>query len=192
MNSTKKSIVFFLIFAAILLCFSSCASAARARESQLYVWLTNNARFFLLPPEYIETPMDNHQLMSASFGGQNFQLSAWVKADEMGIDMTMVNELGATVGELSYRAGAVSFSSPMVPRSIGGEFIVADFQLAFYCAIALRKALESIGLFFEEAGVNRRVFEGEMLIIDIERRPNAVMIVNHLRGYSLALEGDFK
>ena len=39
-------------------------------------------------------------------------------------------------GELSYRAGAVSFSSPVLPRSMDGESIVTDFQFSFYNPVA--------------------------------------------------------
>ena len=48
-----------------------------------------------------------------------------------------MNELGgATMGELSCRAGAVSFSSPVLPRSMDGESIVTDFQFSFYNPVA--------------------------------------------------------
>ena len=135
--------------------------------------------------------MDNHQLVSASFGGRSFQASAWVKADKTGIDMILMNELGANMGELSYLAGTVSFSSPVFPRSIGGQHIVADFQLCFYDPAALRQALNASGLSFEYTETSRRVFRGETLIIEIEKSPNYVSFVNHLRGYSYTLEGDF-
>jgi len=187
----KRSIVF-LLLAASVLCFSSCASRAAVRETRPYVWLTNNAKFILLPPAYIETPLDHQQLISASFQGRNHQMAAWVKADETGIDMTLMSELGATVGELFFRDGAVSFSSPLFPRAIGGEHIIADFQLSFYNAAALASALEAGGLTFEEAGTARRVFEGGTLIVEIERSRTVVRLVNHLRGYSLTLEGDFE
>ena len=196
MNNVKKDIGFFLLLAIIVHGFSSCASAARPRETRPYVWLTENARFVLLPTKNIETLMDNQQLISAYFGGQNHRLIAWVKADDEVIDMTFISELGATVGELSYRDGVVRFSSPVLPRAFGGEFIVADFQLAFYCAAALRDAMESIGLRFEEvvgeAGNSRRVFDGETLIVEIERSRSLVRLVNHLRGYSMTFEGDFE
>jgi len=191
LSSNKNGIAFFLLLAGGFLCFS-CASAAAGRETRPYVWLTDSARFFLLHPENIEAPMDNHQLLSASFDGQNFQMLAWVKADEAGLDMILMNELGANMGELSFRGMEVSFSSLVFPRSFGGEYIVADFQLCFYDPAVLRGALESIGLYFEQTDTGRRVFEGENLIIEIERSQNLVRLINHLRGYSLTLEGNFE
>jgi len=189
LGNNKKGIIFFLLLAGS---FFSCASVARPRDNRPYVWLTENAKFVLLPTENIESHMDNHQLISAYFGGQNHQLSAWVKADDDRIDMTFISEMGATMGELSYRDGVVHFSSPVLPRSFGGEFIVADFQLAFYCAVALRGAMENIGLFFEETENGRRVFDGETMIVEIERSRSLIRLVNHLRGYSMIFEGDFE
>ena len=190
MRNTKRGI-FFLLLAGILL-FASCASTAAVIETRPYVWLTNNVKFILLPPEHIETPLDHHQFISASFDGRNYQMGAWVKADETGIHMTLMSALGATVGEISFRDGVVFFSSPMFPRTVGAEHIIADFQLSFYNALALRNALEGSGLSFEEAGTSRRVFENENLIVEIERSRNLVRLVNQLRGYSLTLEGDFE
>ena len=197
----------FLLLAGILLCFYSCASTAAVREGQLYVWLADNAKYILLPPENIKNSMDGYQLVSVSFDGRDYDISSWVKADETGIDMTLINELGTTMGELSYNGGAVSFSSSVFPKSIRGEYIVADFQLCFYDALALRHALEACGLSFtlsgsghssgdgsprENAETGRRVFQGETLIIEIEKNRNVVRVINYLRGYSYTLEGNFQ
>jgi hypothetical protein len=176
-----------------LLCLCSCVSGSAARENQLYVWLTNNSKYILLPPANIEKPMDMPQLLSASYSGQDYFLNAWVKADETGMDMTLLNELGVNMGELSWRNGVVSFSSPIAfPKSLRPEYIIADFQLCFYNTHALSQALKDCGLLFEEAGISRRISQGSNVIIEIERGRNTVKLVNHLRGYTYTLEGDFK
>ena len=136
--------------------------------------------------------MDNYQIVTATYGGRTYQLSAWVKADDAGLDMTLMNELGTSLGELSYRDRTVSFSSPVFPQSIGGEYIVADFQLCFYNTPALRQALENCGLSLEETDTGRRVLQGKNLIVEIEKSRNVVRFVNHLRGYGYTLEGDFE
>jgi len=107
------------------------------------------------------------------------------------MEMTLLNELGVSIGELSYRNGLVSFSSSIFPKSLKPEYIVADFQLCFYNNIALRRALENCGLLFENTGNSRRIFQGKNLIIEIEKTPNIVKFVNHIRGYTYTLEGDF-
>ena len=192
MIRSKKTIFFFLLLAGILICFCSCASAAAARKNQIYVRLTDDSQYALLPPENIEKPIDNHQLVTASYGGRAYQINAWVKADETGIDMTLMNELGANMGELSYRDGAVSLSTPMLPKFIGGEYIIADFQFCFYNIPALREALESCGLSLVETKTGRHVLQEKTLVIEIEKKPNVVRLVNHLRGYAYTLEGNFE
>ena len=135
--------------------------------------------------------MDMPQFISASYGGQDYFITVWVKADETGINMTLMNSLGANMGELSYSGGSVSFSSRVFPQSLGPEYIVADFQLCFYNTLALRRALEDCGLSIEDAGGRRSIFQGENIIIEIVKNRNTVKLINHLRGYTYTLEGDF-
>ena len=188
MKGIKKDI-FFSLLASILSCFVSCASAATGEPP--YIWLTESSKYTLLPPENIENPIDNHQLVSASYGGLDYQINAWVKADETEIDITLLNELGANMGELIWRGGTVSFSSPVFPKSINPKYIVADFQLCFYKTDALRQSLEKGGLSFEETESVRRVINGDTAIIEIVKGVNKIKFVNHLRGYAYTLEGGF-
>jgi hypothetical protein len=131
------------------------------------------------------------QRISALYNGQRSYFSAWVLADENGVDMSLFNELGAAMGELSYREGVASMSSTVFPQSLKPEYIVADFQLCFYDPDIVRRALKDCGLVLETQSNFRRIFEGKSLIIEIERASGAVKFVNHLRGYSYTLEGDF-
>jgi len=149
----------------------------------------------LLPTEGIERDMDMVQLISAEFGDRNFFINAWVKANQNGIDMAFFNEMGASIGELSYRNGAARFSSTIVPmafiRSFKPEYIIADFQLSFYDPVLLDNSLKDGGLVLETNDGNRRILSGNEVIIEIEKTDNTVKLVNHLRGYTLTLEGDF-
>ncbi len=79
----------------------------------------------------------------------------------------------------------------MFPQSFKPEYIVADFQLCFYDPDIVRRALKDCGLVLETQSNFRRIFEGKSLIIEIERASGAVKFVNHLRGYSYTLEGEF-
>ena len=166
----------------------SCASLAR--EKQLHVYLTDRARYVLLPHGGIEKPMDSSQFISASYGGKDYYFNAWVRADETGMDMSLFNELGASMADLSYRDGDINFSSQVFPKNLRPEYIVADFQLCFYDPILLRRALEDCGLTLEIKGSSRRILSGKKLIMEIEKTPNAVRLVNHLRGYTYTLTGE--
>ena len=178
----------YIIFPLLFFCLFSCASTG-TRADLPYTWLTNSKKFTLLPPHDIEAPFDSQQIISASYGGRDYQFTAWVKADETGLEMTLVNDLGASMGELSYRDGTLSFSSTVFPASLKPEYIVADFQLCFYNAGKLRLTLEKQGLSLEDTGSARRVLNGNTAIIEIEKKPNSVKFVNNLRGYAYTIEG---
>ena len=188
----KKRIYFFLFSAGIFAFFLSCASNADIKEERSYIWITDSSKYTLLPPENIKNPLDNYQLVSASYGNVNYQMNSWVRADKTGIDMTFLNELGANMGELSWRGGAVSFSSSVFPQNLNPHYIIADFQLCFYDAGALVKILKESGLSFKETETSRYVYNGDAVIIEITKEKNIIRFVNHLRGYAYTLEGDFQ
>lgn len=184
---------FFFLFSICFAFFFSCKSVPG--DNRLYVNLTDNSSFSLLHTEDIGQNMDMVQYLSFEFREQNYFIIAWVKADENAIEMSFFNELGAGIGELSYTEGAVHFSSDVIPRValryIRPEYIIADFQLCFYEPVILGKALEESGLVLEIDNGNRRILNGNELIIEILKTDNSVKLTNHLRGYSYAMEGDF-
>jgi len=184
-------LLFFL--SVCFICILSCASVAK--EDRPYTYLTDNSKFILLPPRGIDQAMDMAQYISAEYRGQNYFLNSWVKADENAIEMTWFNELGASIGDLSYRDGAVHFSSTVIPRSamqyVKPEYILADFQLCFFDPFLLGKSLEDGDLVLEIQDGNRRILRGNEVIINIIKTGNTVRLENHLRGYAYTLEGDF-
>jgi hypothetical protein len=182
----EKKYCGFAFLAVFLFILSSCSSVSG--DKRLYAYLTDRSKYILLSPAGIEKPLDMAQQISASYGGQSYYFSSWVLADENGIDMSFFNELGASMGDLSYREGAVSLSSAVLPKALKPEYMVADFQLCFYDPVLVRRALEDCGLTLEIQGTNRRIFRGRNLIIEIERTFGAVKFVNHLRGYSYVIE----
>ena len=139
--------------------------------------------------------MDMIQFLSAEFRGQNYFFNAWVKADENALEIALFNEMGASIGELSYMNGAVHFSSAVIPmaamRYIKPEYVIADFQLSFYDPFLLDKSLRDSGLVLEINNDSRRILSGNEAIIEIEKTENAVKFINHLRKYAYTLEGDF-
>ena len=182
-----------LIFSISFMCFISCASSAK--KNVQYVNITDSSEFALLPPGGIEKAMDMAQFLSYEFKGQNYFLNTWVKANENEIDMAFFNELGVSIGELFYRNGEVNFSSSVFPKSaiqfIKPEYIIADFQLCFYNPFLLGKSLKESGLVMQTKDDGRFIFSGKEVIIEIKKTENTVKLVNHLRGYSYTLEGDF-
>jgi hypothetical protein len=180
-------LAFIAIF--VLPVFHSCSSVAVNKRP--YAYLTDRSKFILLPPAGIERHMDMAQYISAYYNGQWLYFSAWVLADENGIDISLFNELGASIGDLSYRENAVSLSSTVLPKSLIPEYIVADFQLCFYDPDLVSKALKDCGLVLETGNNQRRIFKGKSLITEIEKTSGMVKLVNHLRGYSYTLEGDY-
>ena len=184
----------------LFLGFGSCASGTGGRSQPKdpppggdypFVYLTNTVKFMLLPTSGIGKPVDMPQRISASFRDHNMSMLAWVKADETIIALTLLNEMGTTVGELLYSDGAVSFSSKMLPASVKPEYIVADFQFCFYNEALIASALESCGLSLEIDGAAYRIFNGKDMIYEIIKNPDAVVLTNHLRGYTYTLEGDY-
>jgi hypothetical protein len=185
LKSNKTVIILFL-------CCCSCASKVPVIEDRPYIYLTGRSKYFLLPCENIENSLDMAQRISASWQGMDCFFNAWVKADESGMEMTLLNELGVSMGELSYRNELVSFSSSIFPKSLKPEYIVADFQLCFYNVTALRQALKDCGLSFETSGNSRRILNGKTVVIEIEKSQNTVRLINHLRGYTYTLEGNLE
>ena len=183
----------FLIFIACLL-NSSCATAKNKAE-QPFIWLTNDTKFILLPAHNIEKPLDGMQRISALFGGDEYIINTWVKADKNGMDITLLNEMGAGIGELLYSNGKVKFSSAVFPSNLTPEYIIADFQFCFYSADALLKSLEKTGFDFSEnkkgSGKSRLIMKDKKTIIEINYNLNYIRLNNHLRGYSYTLQGEF-
>ncbi|MCL2137944.1 MAG: DUF3261 domain-containing protein [Treponema sp.] len=182
-----------LFFPVCIVCVLSCASIAK--KDKQYADVTDSPEFVLLPPGGIEQAMDMAQFLSYEFKGQNYFLNAWVKANENEIEMAFFNEFGASIGELFYRNGEAKFSSNVIPKSviqfIKPEYILADFQLCFYDPFLLGKSLKESGLVLETKDGSRRILRGNEVIIEIEKTGNTVKLVNHLRGYTYTLEGDF-
>ena len=189
-----RAMKLFLFFPACIVCILSCASAAK--KNIQYVYITHNTKFVLLPTWEIEQAMDMAQFLSYEFRGQNYFLNAWVKANENAIEMAFFNELGVSIGELSYMDGIVHFSSAVFPSSVMQsfipEYVIADFQLCFYDPFLLGRALKKSGLVLETNNGSRRILSGNEVIIEINKTGNTVRLVNHLRGYAYTLEGDFQ
>jgi hypothetical protein len=139
--------------------------------------------------------MDMPQQISGVYGKREMVLEAWVQADDTKIDITLFSSLGAGIGEVVFREGSASFSSPLFPSRIKPEYIIADFQFCFYRAESLSRALKEGGLTLRvEQGAGREIrtiAEGKKTVIVIEKTEKAVRYTNYLRGYAYTLAGNF-
>lgn len=183
--------------AAVCAVLCSCGSArhAAAGANLNPVFVTDRATFHLLPTAMREKNIDAVQHISAKFGSREFESDCLLIADGEQLSLTMLNELGTTVGELNYNNDLVVFNTALFPSAIKAEYIVADVQFCLYRADALRAALEEIGLRFEVAAADgsetRRIFDGEKEIIHIEKTAERIAYTNVLRGYGYVLQGAF-
>jgi hypothetical protein len=163
------------------------------------VYVTDRARYALLPPSNIAIPLDMAQQLTGRYGNQEFVLDAWVKADEGGITLALFNALGTDMGQLSFDDVGISFVSALFPPALKPEYIAADFQFCFYRVDALVRALKASGLTLiaaihdtpeggKEVGT---IFSGKQRIIEIVKTGETVQYTNFLRDYSYTLMGAF-
>jgi hypothetical protein len=184
----------------ILLCLVSCATKP-VHSPYAPVYVTDHARYFLLPPSSIALPLDMPQQLAGRHGDQEFLLDAWVKADETGIAIALFNALGADMGQLSFDTRGISFVSTVFPPGLPPEYIAADFQFCFYPVDALVPALKASGLTMiaaihdgvaPEGGKEvRTIYSGKKRIIEIVKTEETVQYANFLRDYSYTLRGAF-
>jgi hypothetical protein len=189
----------------VLIPFVSCGTSPQGLRAGP-VYISDSLQFRLLPPGGIEKPMDMSQRIGGSYGERRFEINAWVKADGSGLRIVFYNDLGGGMGELYYGKEGLSFDSPYFPKNIRAEYLVADFQFCFYDFEALRAALAADSqsgtkLVLErsfgtapppgEQTELRRIYEGDKVLIEIEKTPSRLRYTNRLRGYSYTITGDF-
>lgn len=199
-----------VLTAAVVLLLVSCASkpvadntdtAAGASGLKLCmnlrpVYVTNSKKIYLLAPEYSDGVIDAVQLLDGSFGKTKFALMSYSQIDIKGISLSLFNDFGADIGNLSFNGNAVSFNSAYFPSALPAEYIINDIQNAFYDFDALCLNYANSKLRFEKseiageagAAVNvRRIYDGKKLIEEIQFLENTVAIKNYLRGYEYNL-----
>ena len=173
--------------------FSSCAARLSAP-------LTEKGGYPLLGPEYLERPMDEAQEITGVYNGAALTMQAWVLADETSLTIAFFDLFGVSLGEVSFTANKAVMTSRALPSALKAEYIIADFQLCFYKAGALSRALKAGGFLLRETKnldpqgnpvETRAVFEtrGDTTkpVILIEKTRNQVTYTNHLRGYAFSI-----
>ena len=174
--------------------FCSCASS-NVEPATPKIYVTNTKKTHLLPPQLMKTPVEGVFLFTGSFGGKNASAPVFVKADKNGVFMQMLSALGSTVATLSFEGEGVDFTSSIFPDDLKAEYIVADFQFAYYDFDQTRSALASSSLIFTEertaTGYTRSIFAKKKLVAQytVDTASNTVVVKNLLRGYEYSLLG---
>ena len=194
------------LISAVCVLLVSCGSTKVAEESGAKfnaVYVTDKAKFALLPTSAIEKKIDALQHIKAQFGEKEFESDCLLVADDEKLIMTILNTFGTTMGELNYNNDLVVFNSELFPKSIKAEYIVADIQFCLYRVDSLQKAFEDIGLRFvvsiadgEQATIETRsIFDGKKEIARMEKTMaktgTQIIYTNFLRDYSYTLQGAF-
>ena len=185
---------FILLAFCTLMLFCSCASS-NVEPATPKIYVTNTKKTHLLPPHLMQTPVEGVFLFQGGFAGQTFSTPVYVKADEEGIFMQLLSAFGSTVATLSFEGADVAFQSSILPEDLKAEYIVADFQFAYYDFEQTRSALASSSLIFiqesDDTGYTRSIFTKKKLIAQytVDSASNTVVVKNHLRGYEYSLQG---
>lgn len=190
----KKFPVFICLL--ILVTLTSCNSTKKIEsESALSpVYITNTKPIQLLPPSSMNGQENCLQLLNGDFGTQSFSLLVYFEADENGIFMTLLNDFGTDMGNLSYDGSSVLFESAVFPKNMKAEYILADIQNAYYKVEDLKANYEAAGLTFEVVNDGeksiRRIKNGKKTVEEITISGNFIKIQNILRGYEYKLTGE--
>ena len=174
--------------------FCSCASS-NVEPTTPKIYVTNTKKTHLLPPLFMQSPVEGVFLFQGSFGSQNASTPVYVKADAEGVFMQLLSAFGSTVATLSFEGADVDFTSSVFPEDLKAEYIVADFQFAYYDFSKTQSVLASSSLTFTQesdgTGYTRSIFDKKKLIAQytVDSATNTVTVKNFLRGYEYSLLG---
>lgn len=179
---------FFVLFVA-LLC-SSCVST-RAKKELYTVHVTDTKEVSLLPVEDLENEIDIVQLFSGTYDKVSFNMLAYTECNRNKISVVMMNELGIKLGSILYSDDGILLDSKFFSDKIKGEYIIIDFQNAYYKKERLADLYKASGLSFEvvenKDSEIRTIMDGDIVIEEIEKSDGKITIRNYLRNYKYVL-----
>lgn len=172
------------------LALTSCATVKSVNNlSKVYV--TNTKQINLLPPQDIESPIDDIMLLNGDFGDVSFTLKTLVQADDSGLYFSLLNDFGTDMGTIEYDGIDAIADTPILPEKLKPEYIINDFQNAFYKVSKITENLNKSNLDLkvikEGEKEIRQVWSGKKLVEEVTVTSAGAIIVNHLRGYSFGL-----
>lgn len=189
----KTGLLFFSLSLSCIV-FFSCASSFRKKLHPVYI--TDRKCIELLPPSACSISKDSAQEFSGDFDGKSFSLMAYLKLDKDEISVCLLSTFGVDIGSLFYDGNKVLFESAFFPDSFKAEYIVADFQNAYYDFDVLKENYSAAGLSFKEtksgSKITRTIHDGKTLIEEIDismkkKKIERIKIRNHLRNYTYVI-----
>ncbi|MCQ2248175.1 MAG: DUF3261 domain-containing protein [Treponema sp.] len=175
---------------------SQASKIEQQKKFNYKVHVTNAKTMNLMLPENMDGSVDRVYLFVGDFGNRSFIAPLYFTSDSQGMYISILNDLGTSLAELSFSETGVDFDSELLPGKMGkmkAEYIVSDIQAAFYNVDALKDHYRNSGLLFETHpagnGEVRVVMDGKKVIMTITKDENIVCIKNFLRGYSYELTG---
>jgi hypothetical protein len=197
LSNCKKVYLKFLLFffcAFVSYLSVSCATTGNRAVGRSYpVYITNMKKVYLLPAGCMSGTVDALQLLTGTYGKNSFSIQAYIRANQSGIFVSLLNDFGTDMGKLDYTDGNITFASAVFPSSFKPQYIISDFQNVYYDAGALaRYYAESSLAFTAETAADgtelRRICDGENCIEEIRKNGGTVTIVNNLRNYTYQLK----
>lgn len=182
------------LMAAVLgagLFFVSCASNRIEKPTTSPVYVTNTKKIYILNPSQIEKTLDGQQILVGAFGDQKFTLQAYVFANENCIEIGLFNDFGTDMGMLTFDGVTALCDSALFPPQLKAEYILNDFQNAYYKPESIRENLAASKLDFTVETSNgvetRKVLSNGKVVEEIIISDGEVTIKNILRGYEFQL-----
>lgn len=170
---------------------TSCASLSGAqayRQAQPY-YLTDDVKLPLLDTRMLPSAREGLQHIKGSYNGKTYFIDTYVKAGPDEIDMIGLDAMGSQLFDLELARGkGIRFTSALGMTGIKPEYILADYQLAYYPFEAVRSFLAGYGFDFvqrDDAGVSERILSRKgRELLKIETLEKGLRYTNELRGYS--------
>lgn len=157
------------------------------------VYITDSKKIFLLHPAYNSSIVDSLQLLEGNFDKQTFSLLIYSQIDSKAISLSLFNDFGTDMGNVSFNENNVIFDSAFFPASLPGEYIIADIQNAYYDINALSQNYKKSKLIFyselneKNNSEKRFIYDGSKLIEEIQISKKGIIIINYLRNYKYEL-----
>lgn len=193
----KISIIILLSLVSLVSCTSSKQEFKIKTCTNLNpVYITNSKKVYLLSSIYNSQIIDSLQLLNGNYGPTDFSLLIYTQIDSRGINLSMMNEFGADMGNLSFNDKQIIFDSSYFPSQLSGEYIICDIQNAFYDTSILTQHYANSKLNFEAFLIDyetggpveiRKISDGNNLIEKITIENKLITIENFLRNYSYVL-----
>ena len=186
-----KTALKFMTALLISLLILSCVTKQQ-EETKYSVYVTNEAKYELLPPSAFEENMDRFQNITGHFQGKTHIFGAYIKSSEEQVEITFFNQMGGSVGDLVYTGDSLVANSHFTPPTAKFEYMMADFQFCYCRKDLLVSSLESSGLRFdvlEQGGKEiRQIWDKDKLVIQVEKEKNHTKLQNFLRQYSYDIQ----